>query len=111
MRADTTEVVFALVVLVASLAVGYALGGRLGQLGHLPLEHGWLVLVGVAVQAGGAFTGGVAYPLGLALSVLLVGAFLMQNRQVRGIGLVALGLLANALVVGLNGAMPVSLEA
>jgi hypothetical protein len=111
MRADTTEVLFALVVLVAALAVGLALGGRIGQLGHLPLDHGWLVLAAVGAQAGGAFTGGAAYPIGLVVSVLLVGAFLVRNRQVRGTGLVALGLLANALVVGLNGAMPVSLDA
>jgi hypothetical protein len=111
MRADTTEVLFALVVLVAALGVGVAVGGRFGQLGHLPLDHGWLVLAAVGVQAGGAFTGGFAYPLGLAVSVLLVGAFLVRNRQVRGTGLIALGLLANALVVGLNGAMPVSLDA
>jgi hypothetical protein len=104
-------VLFALVALVVALAVGLAAGGRFGHLGHLPLDHGWLVLVGVAVQAGGAFAGGRAYPLGLALSVLLVGAFLLRNRQVRGTGLVALGLLANALVVGLNGAMPVSQDA
>lgn len=99
---------FALVVLVLALAVGLATGGRIGQLGHLPLRHGWLVIAGVAAQAGGAFAGGTLYPSGLALSALLVAAFLAFNRDTQGVGLLALGLLCNALVVGLNGAMPVS---
>lgn len=111
MTGDTTEVLFALVMLVAAVAFGLALGGRVGQLGHLPLRHGVLVVLAVVVQAGGAFIGGVAYPVGLALSVVLVGVFLAANRGVRGTGLVALGLLGNALVVGLNGAMPVSAHA
>jgi hypothetical protein len=111
MSRDTTEVVFALVVLACALAVGLALGGHLARLGHLPLRYGWLVLVAVAVQAGGAFAGGSLYPVGLAASAVLVAAFLAGNREVRGTGLVALGLLTNALVVGLNGAMPVSAHA
>jgi len=104
-------VLFALVVLVCAVVLGLATGGRLGHLGHLPLRHGWLVLVGVAAQAGGAFAGGSLYPVGMVVSVLLVGGFLAVNRGIPGTGLVALGLLANALVVGLNGAMPVSEEA
>jgi hypothetical protein len=111
MTGDTTEVVFALVVLVVALAVGLALGGHLARLGHLPLRHGWLVLVAVAMQAAGAFAGGSLYPVGLATSAVLVAVFLVGNRDVRGTGLVALGLMSNALVVGLNGAMPVSADA
>ncbi len=108
MSRDTTEVLFALVVLASALLLALATGGRFGQLGHLPLRHGWLVAVAVAAQLGGAFAGGSYYPLGLGASALLVAAFLLSNRGIRGTGLVALGLLCNALVVGLNGAMPVS---
>ncbi|HUR15554.1 MAG TPA: DUF5317 domain-containing protein [Mycobacteriales bacterium] len=111
MSRDTIGVVFALVVLLVALAVGLLAGGRVGNLGHLTLRHGWLVLVGVAAQAAGAFAGGSLYPVGLVVSALLVGAFLVGNRAVPGIALVALGLLGNALVVGLNGAMPVSVDA
>jgi hypothetical protein len=111
MGSDTTEVLFALFVLLASLMLGLLLGGRVGQLGHLALRQGWLVLVAVVAQAGGAFAGGSLYPLGLALSALLVAGFLAWNRSIRGTGLIALGLLGNALVVGLNGAMPVSAHA
>lgn len=99
---------FALVVLAAALLLGTATGGSLGRLGDLALRDGRLVLVALVVQAGGAVVGGRAYPTGLALSALLVAGFLARNRGVRGTGLVAAGLLSNALVVGLNGAMPVS---
>ena len=111
MTRDTIDVVFALVVLLVALALGLLSGGRVGQLGQLPLRHGWLVLVAVLAQAGGAFAGGSLYPVGLVVSALLVGAFLVGNRGIPGTGLLALGLLANALVVGLNGAMPVSSDA
>lgn len=104
--------------LLAALALGYALGGSLGRLGDLPLRRGALVVAALAAQlAGGVLSrsgstaGEVAYPVGLVLSAALVGLFLVLNRGVRGTGLVALGLLSNALVVGLNGAMPVSADA
>ncbi len=103
--------VFAVVVLLAALGLGLASGGRLAHLGHLQLRYGGLVALAVVVQLAGGLVGGPAYPLGLTLSAALAGTFLAVNRGVRGTGLVALGLLANALVVGLNGAMPVSAEA
>jgi hypothetical protein len=108
MAGDTTEVVFAVVVIACALLVGRLTGGRLGHLGHLDLRYGVLVVLAVLVQLGGGLAGGTAYPLGLTVSVLLVAVFLGFNRSIPGVGLVALGLLANALVVGLNGAMPVS---
>jgi hypothetical protein len=104
-------VVFALVVLLVALAVGLLAGGRLEGLGHLPLRHGWLVLVAVLAQAAGSFAGGSLYALGLVVSAGLVAVFLAGNRGIPGTGLVALGLLTNAVVVALNGAMPVSSDA
>ena len=102
---------FAVVVLLGALAVGWVAGGRLAQLGDLTLHEGRLVVVALLLQVAGGFVGGPAYPLGLALSAALVLVFLARNRGVRGTGLVGLGLLANALVVGANGAMPVSPDA
>ena len=100
-----------LVVLAAALAIGWARGGSLTRLGALPLRSRRLVVAALLVQLAGTFVGGPFYPAGLLLSAALVVAFLVRNRGVRGTGLVALGLLANALVVAANGAMPVSAEA
>lgn len=102
---------FALVVLLIAVGVGWARGGSLERLGRLPLRRRSLVVAAVVVQLLSAVVGGPAYPVGLAVSALLVAVFLGRNRGVRGTGLVAAGLLANALVVGLNGAMPVSVAA
>jgi hypothetical protein len=108
---DTIGVPFALFVLLCAVGIGYAAGGSLDRLGGLTLRRGRLVLVAVLVQLAGGLLGGPFYPLGLAVSAGLVAWFLAHNRGVRGTGLVGLGLLLNALVVGLNGAMPVSSEA
>lgn len=97
-----------LVVLLAGLLLGWLTGGSLDRLGGVPLRRRRLVVAALAAQALGAVVGGPFHALGLLGSALLVAAFLLANRGIRGTGLVALGLLANALVVGANGAMPVS---
>jgi hypothetical protein len=111
MSRDTSGVLFALVVLLAALVLGYGAGGDLNRLGQLPLRRARLVLAAVLAQALGSVVGGPAYPLGLVVSAGLVAVFLAHNRGLRGTGLLGAGLLCNALVVGLNGAMPVSSEA
>lgn len=103
--------VFALAVLLGALALGWARGGSLDRLGHLPLRQKRLVVGALLLQVLGGLAGGWRYPLGLALSALLVAVFLVLNRGLRGTGLIAAGLLLNALVVGVNGAMPVSADA
>lgn len=99
------------VVLLVSLGVGMLCGGRLPDLGALVLRSRWLVVAALLVQLAGGVVGGVAYPIGLTVSFGLVVLFLARNRELPGSGLIGIGLLANALVVGANGAMPVSLEA
>ncbi len=99
------------VVLAVALAVGWLRGGSLDRLGSLPLRARALIVLALLVQLVGTVAGGPFHPAGLALSAVLVVTFLVCNRGLRGTGLVALGLLANAVVVGLNGAMPVRLEA
>lgn len=104
------------VVLVVALVVGRLAGGSFGRLATLPVA-GWpLVLAAALAQAAGSATAGWtgsagAYVAGAVSATLLVSAFLVRNRKLPGVPLVALGLLSNALVVGLNGAMPVSLRA
>lgn len=100
-----------LVVLLCALALGWARGGSLDRLGALPLRSRRLVVAALLAQVAGTFVGGPFYPLGLVASAALVVVFLVRNRGIRGTGLVALGLCANALVVGVNGAMPVSPQA
>ena len=101
----------AVVVVLAALLAGWAGGGHLAALGALELRTTRLVVAAVLAQLAGGIIGGPFYPVGLAVSAGLVGAFLVRNRGTRGTGLVAAGLVANALVVGLNGAMPVSGDA
>lgn len=100
-----------LVVLLVALAVGRLSGGSLRSLGDLPVRAGRLVLLALAAQLAGVVAGGPLHPLGLAVSAGLLVVFLARNRGLRGTGLLALGLLANALVVLANGAMPVSADA
>lgn len=102
------HVALVVVALAAALVVGRLAGGRLARLGALPLRRRRLLLLAVLAQLLGVLVGGPLAAVGLLVSAGLVTAFLLANRGVRGTGLVALGLLANALVVGANGAMPVS---
>jgi hypothetical protein len=100
-----------LVVLLCAVLVGRVCGGSVDRLGALELRLRRLLVAALVVQALGSVVGGPFHAGGLAASAALVGAFLVVNRGVRGAGLVALGLGANALVVALNGAMPVSPDA
>lgn len=111
MVGETSQVTLAVVVLTVALAIGWARGGSLDRLGGLPLRSRRLVVAALLLQLTGTLVGGPVYPVALAVSALLVAWFLLRNRGIRGTGLVALGLVANALVVGVNGAMPVSAEA
>lgn len=108
----------AVVALVGAVAVGYALGGDWAQLTSLQLRWRRFVVAAVVAQLGGAMVGVLgygdprrAYVVGLATSALCAAAFCARNLRVAGVPLVTLGLLSNALVVALNGAMPVSVAA
>ena len=100
-----------LAVLLAGLLLGWLAGGSLDRLGGVLLRRRRLVALALLSQLAGTLVGGPFYAVGLVASAVLVACFLAVNRGLRGTGLVALGLLANALVVGANGAMPVSTAA
>lgn len=75
-----------------------------------------LVVLAVLAQLLGALLADHAlaswvYPAGLAASAACAFAFCLRNLRVAGVPLVALGLISNAIVVTLNGAMPVSIFA
>jgi hypothetical protein len=108
---ETTDVPLVVAVLLVALVVGRLAGGTFARLGALPMRARRLVVLALGAQLLGAVVGGPAHAVGLAASAGLVVGFLALNRGLRGTGLVALGLLANALAVGVNGAMPVSADA
>jgi hypothetical protein len=106
------------VVLALAGLVALAAGGRWHRLGELHLRGTRLLAGAVVAQAGGALFGvlGVgdprsSYAFGLAVSAALALAFCARNLRVHGVALVTAGLVANAVVVGVNGAMPVSIVA
>ena len=100
-----------ILILVVSLAIAI-LSGRL-ELVPPKWRGGYLLAGGLTLQVyfvafpPAWMTPENATPIYLG-SQVLVGAFLVLNRRVAGIGLVAVGLGLNAVVVAANGAMPVS---
>lgn len=99
-----------LVLLVIVLAIPLALltGGRLQNLALNPLTAlPWLGLAAL-FQLAGAFAAGTFYAAGLIASAICIAIFLRRNLNRPGVPLLALGFFSNALVVALNGAMPVA---
>jgi hypothetical protein len=105
------HVLLVLLVLVLAAASALATGGRFGRLaGNTLTGLHWLAAAAIGQLLGSAF-GGTAYPVGLIGSAVCIAVFLRLNLRHAGVGLLALGFFSNALVVALNGAMPVSLRA
>lgn len=102
-----------LVVLVIVLAVLLALatGGRFARLADQPLTGlRWLGAAALCQLLGALVSeaAGIAYTVGLLASAVCISVFLRLNLQQPGVALLAVGFACNALVVALNGAMPVS---
>jgi hypothetical protein len=106
---------FTLTVVLLAVLVSYLRGGRLRRIADARLHVPWLLFAGLALQLGvdiaaGRELLGDASAAGLALLIAsqgLVVAWLFLNRQLPGVGLVAVGLAMNAVVIAANGAMPV----
>lgn len=103
-----------LVVIVVSCLVGVARGGTMTNLSQLDLRSWPLVFAALVIQALGAFAAtlglpgaGAWYVLGMVGSAALITVFVVRNRALPGMPLIALGFVLNALVVAVNGAMPV----
>jgi hypothetical protein len=106
----------ALILLVGAAAVALAFGGSFDALSRLPYRGSRLVVIAVGAQVLGtglawALNERVVYPIGLAVCAAAALAFCVRNIQLAGLPLLTLGLLLNALVVLVNGAMPVSVVA
>lgn len=103
----------ALLTLVLALAAGYLVGGRRG-VSALPLSATHLLVAAFVVRVIEPLVSRVvpgAYPIAIAVSATLMAQFVARNALVPGVALAGLGLLLNAAVVLVNGAMPVSLYA
>lgn len=104
-----------LVVLVAVGAVVAALlaGGSWHGLTELAVRWPWLVVLAILTQSAGMVLAEHAsrdwYTAGLACSAAIALVFCLANVALAGLALITLGLALNALVVGLNQAMPVSI--
>ncbi|MEV5963961.1 DUF5317 domain-containing protein [Kribbella sp. NPDC051952] len=100
-----------LLVMVLAVAAALATSGRFERLsGNSLTGVHWLAAAAIG-QLLGSFFGGTAYPVGLLGSAVCIAVFLRLNLRHPGVGLLALGFFSNAVVVALNGAMPVSLAA
>ncbi|MEU4289342.1 DUF5317 domain-containing protein [Kribbella sp. NPDC026596] len=100
-----------LLVMVLAAAAALATGGRFGRLaGNSLAGVHWLAAAAIGQLLGSLF-GGTAYPVGLIGSAVCIAVFLRLNLRHPGVGLLALGFFSNALVVAVNGAMPVAVDA
>jgi hypothetical protein len=98
-------------ILVAML-VGYASGGRLRNFGRTQLKWPALAIVGLGLQLWPVGSGSADLGFGLLMAsfgLLLV--FAVANVRRPGFSLIILGLVMNALVIGVNHGMPVSRHA
>ena len=103
----------ALILLVGAAGLARALGGTFRALADLPIRGArlaWFALIAQILGAGLAWSTGLSgfYPVGLGLSALAALAFCLRNRRLAGVPLITVGLVLNAVVVSLNGTMPVS---
>jgi hypothetical protein len=105
-------VILVLVVAVLALGVATAAGGD--RLARLRIRAVRLLVVAASLQLGTALLAPESVAtraITLVLSAALLGLFLWRNWRLSGIPLVTLGLVLNGIVVGLNLAMPVSVDA
>ncbi|MBV9484754.1 MAG: DUF5317 domain-containing protein [Frankiaceae bacterium] len=106
----------AVILLGGAAVLAGLLGGSWANFSALPIRSSRLVAVAVAAQVLGNLLSRLTglhgfYPAGLALSALTALVFCARNLTVAGVPLITLGLLSNALVVAINGTMPVSIDA
>jgi len=105
-----------LLILVLAVVVGFAAGGTLRNFEALRVNWWVLAFAGVALQTMPLSWIDMVPPRLLGTGALLASyalllAFIAVNRWIPGARVMALGLLLNMLVVGLNAGMPVSASA
>ncbi|HET7235281.1 MAG TPA: DUF5317 domain-containing protein [Actinomycetota bacterium] len=105
---------FALVIIL-SMLLGLAFGGRFSRLETLRLHWWGLALLGLGIQfvplpEGAAGTDLLVRSSVLAVSYTLLVTFAAANLRVRGMALILLGLAMNFAVIVANGGMPVKAQ-
>ena len=103
-----------LLVLVLSVAVGFLRGGRLRNLTEIRVTSWWLLPLAFLTLTASSFTPAGQDDLAVALvlvSYLPLLLFVWLNRDLTGIWIGGLGVLMNFTVIALNGGMPVLLTA
>lgn len=103
-----------LLVLVLSLVVGAARGGKLRNLTEIRVVGWWLLPLSFLILAASNFvpesSGDLAVGLVLGSYLPLI-LFVWLNRELTGLWIAGLGVLMNFTVIALNGGMPVLEEA
>ncbi len=101
-------------VLVVSIVVSLARGGKLSNLGVIEVRAWWLLFIGFGMQAVAnnlpASNSGLAVTLLLASYALLV-LVVWLNRAEPGLWIAGIGILMNFTVIAANQGMPVLVEA
>lgn len=102
---------YVVVAIVVGVVLGYARGGRVKNLAYAHV-HWWPVLAGaIAMQVAAVTVDDDAGVVLLLASFALIVVFTARNFTRAGMGVVLLGVAANALVIGINDGMPVRAEA
>lgn len=105
-----------LLIVVGAGVVALIGGGRLRGFTELHVRGVWYVAGALVAQVAGGWLASATdtqgyYIAGLAISAACALIFCLLNLRLAGVPLVTAGLALNAFVVGLNGAMPVSIFA
>jgi len=96
----------------AAVLVVILTAGSFAELGRLSVTAGWILAVGLAIQA---FLEIITFPADqldtigyglLMLSYAFILAFCLKNIMTRGFGVITVGIALNTLVIGLNQGMP-----
>lgn len=97
-------------VLFIALVIAVLRGGRLVNLGDIELKAWWLLFIALGLQAGTNWLPEGSLNLGVAMmlaSYVLLLIMVWANRSKPGMWIAGTGVLANLIVIAVNGGMPV----
>ena len=107
-----SDVLFTALTLVLAIVIAVATRGDLRRIADLPFSRLWLLVLGVAIQAGlelvhvGAGRDAYGPAAALLISYACILGFCASNLRITGMGVVLIGIALNATVIALNLGMP-----